>query len=156
MVKTLKISSADPNQTTALGKSIAQHLRSRDVILLEGQIGGGKTHFARSVILALLDEPEGVPSPTFTLVQTYHTQPCEIWHCDLYRLSHPDEVFELGLVDAFSESICLIEWPDRLGDLRPNSALTIEFAACDVPEHRYITARWTDPRWDFLEGSLDV
>ena len=156
MANSLSINSENPDQTATLARSVAMHLRAGDVILLEGQIGGGKTHFARSVILALLDEPEDVPSPTFTLVQTYETRTAEIWHCDLYRLSHPDEVFELGLVDAFIDAICLVEWPDRLGDLRPASALTLELSANDTPEYRCISASWTNPRWDFLEGVLSV
>jgi tRNA threonylcarbamoyladenosine biosynthesis protein TsaE len=59
------------------------------------------------------------------LVQTYEADDCEIWHADLYRLSHPNEVLELGLEAAFESGICLIEWPDRLGDLVPKTALNI-------------------------------
>jgi len=85
--------------------------------------------FARGFIRAKLGRSEDVPSPTFTLVQTYQTPQEEIWHCDLYRLTHPDEALELGLDDAFETAICLIEWPDRLGDTAPGDALHLSFVA---------------------------
>ncbi len=97
------------------------------MILLEGDIGAGKTHFARSLIQSLLIEPEDVPSPTFTLIQVYDGPECEIWHSDLYRLTDPVEVIELGLEEAFQSAICLIEWPDRLADMAPADALTLRF-----------------------------
>ena len=97
-----------------------------DCILLEGPIGAGKSHFARSLILALLPVPEDVPSPTFTLVQSYVVGSEEIWHCDLYRLSTSSEALELGLDAAMETAICLVEWPDRL-DHKPDTALTLRF-----------------------------
>ena len=97
------------------------------MILLDGQIGAGKTHFARALIQSLLPVPEDVPSPTYTLVQVYPGPGFEIWHADLYRLSGPDEVHELGLEDAFETALCLIEWPERLGHLTPKSALSVTF-----------------------------
>ena len=77
----------------------------------------------------MLGEAEDVPSPTFTLVQVYQDAGVEIWHADLYRLTHPDEVWELGLDQAFETAICLVEWPDRLGNHRPEGALTIRLEA---------------------------
>lgn len=118
--------------TTALAQRIAPLLRAGDALLLSGHIGAGKSFFARSLIRARLGNPaEDVPSPSFTLVQTYQADGAEIWHCDLYRLSSPQEVFELGLDEAFMQAICLIEWPDRLGDLAPADALFLNFAAND-------------------------
>lgn len=119
----------DADATARLGQRMAQLVRPGDVLLLEGQIGAGKTHFARSLIqtrLAALDRSEDIPSPTFTLVQVYDAAP-EIWHADLYRLTHPDEAIELGLEEAFDTAICLIEWPDRLGPLTPPRALHLRF-----------------------------
>ena len=67
-----------------------------------------------------------VPSPTYTLVQTYDMPDFELWHCDMYRLEKPEDGYELGLIDAFEEALCLIEWPDKLGDLIPEDALSID------------------------------
>ena len=115
----------DADATTALAQSISPLLQAGDVLLLEGEIGAGKTHFARALIQSFVSED--VPSPTFTLVQTYLAPDFEIWHADLYRLSHPDEAIELGLTEAFESAVCLVEWPDKLGDDQPKAALTLQF-----------------------------
>lgn len=112
---------ADAEDTARLGRWFADRLRAGDCLLLEGAIGAGKSHFARAFIQERLGRAEDVPSPTFTLVQTYQAD-VEIWHADLYRLTHPDEVLELGLEAAFDSGICLIEWPDRLGRFAPKGA----------------------------------
>jgi len=119
----------DEADTAAFATRIAPLLRPGDTILLEGAIGAGKSAFSRALIRARLGRMEDVPSPTFTLVQTYEDPAGDIWHCDLYRLTHPDEAFELGLDDAFATAICLIEWPDRLGSDTPKGALRLTFSA---------------------------
>lgn len=111
-------------ETAALGARLAGLARPGDCILLEGAIGAGKSHLARAFIRARLGRQEEVPSPTFTLVQVYDAG-VEIWHADLYRLSHPDEVWELGLDEAFDRAITLVEWPDRLGGHLPPNALRL-------------------------------
>ncbi|TXI01245.1 MAG: tRNA (adenosine(37)-N6)-threonylcarbamoyltransferase complex ATPase subunit type 1 TsaE [Pseudorhodobacter sp.] len=118
---------ADADATAALGQWFAPRLRAGDTLLLEGAIGAGKSHFARALIQTRLGRAEDVPSPTFTLVQTYQAD-VELWHADLYRLTHPDEVLELGLEAAFDSAICLIEWPDRLGRHTPTRALRLHFS----------------------------
>lgn len=110
-----------------LAQPLAKALRPGDVIALWGDLGVGKTTFARILIQTLVGDAIDVPSPTFTLVQAYDTSQGEVWHCDLYRLKDPEEVFELGLEDAFHEAICLIEWPERLGDLLPRRRIDITF-----------------------------
>lgn len=135
-----------PTQTAALAVTLGAHFRSGDCLLLSGPIGAGKSHFARSLIQSLLPAPEDVPSPTFTLVQTYDAD-VEIWHADLYRLTDPNEVDELGLTEAFDTALCLIEWPDRLGDLAPPNALSLKFDTTTNPETRNLTISWTAPRW---------
>lgn len=127
----IQLSLPNESDTRTLAERIAPLLQKGDVLLLDGPIGAGKSAFCRALIRARLGRMEDVPSPTFTLVQTYEDAAGDIWHCDLYRLTHPDEIFELGLEEAFSDAICLIEWPDRLGDATPPDALRLHFAAHD-------------------------
>jgi tRNA threonylcarbamoyl adenosine modification protein YjeE len=133
-----------PDATAALARRLAPALRPGDVIFLEGPIGAGKTHFARALIGARLEasgRTEDIPSPTFTLVQTYDDGKSEIWHADLYRLSGPGEVIELGLSDAFGDAICLVEWPDRLDPADAPDALRLDFAPLPDAEQRTLTIR---------------
>ena len=125
--QTITFHLADEAATARLGAWLSDHLSGGDCVLLSGPIGAGKSHLARAFIRARLGRMEDVPSPSFTLVQTYDAD-VEIWHADLYRLSHPDDLLELGLDDAFSGAICLIEWPDRLGNLAPETAIRIDLA----------------------------
>ena len=127
-----------PLETKAIALRIRENLQNGDIVLLKGEIGAGKSHFARSLIQAAMDKVEDVPSPTFTLVQTYDTLVGSIWHADLYRLSDQSEVFELGLIDAFGNDIVLIEWPDRLGYLEPQDALTIELVILENDKREVI------------------
>jgi len=118
-----------PDATEALGRRLAGGLRAGDALLLSGPTGAGKSLLARALIRAAQSDagqvPEDVPSPTYTLVQTYRAGPLEIWHADLYRLTSSDELWELGLAEAFDHAACLIEWPDRLGPDRPQAAVEI-------------------------------
>ncbi|MGD9864941.1 MAG: tRNA (adenosine(37)-N6)-threonylcarbamoyltransferase complex ATPase subunit type 1 TsaE [Pseudodonghicola sp.] len=139
---------SSPEATARLATRLGALLRPGDCLLLDGPIGAGKTHFARALIQSLLDIPEDVPSPTFTLVQTYDSPRGEIWHADLYRLTDPGEVEELGLAQAMEEAICLIEWPDRLGDLAPVTALRLSFATQEDSEtSRALRLDWRDAGW---------
>jgi tRNA threonylcarbamoyladenosine biosynthesis protein TsaE len=145
----------NPDQTCALAQRLGAVLASGDVLLLSGEIGAGKTHFARCLIQSRLRVPEDVPSPTFTLVQTYDTDRGEIWHADLYRLGDPDHCVELGLTEAFETAISLIEWPDRLADLTPDDALALDFTPGGTEDSRTITLSWTAPRWsDIVSQAL--
>lgn len=135
----IRLKLADEDATTRLAEHLASILRPGDTVLLSGPIGAGKTHLARALIQARLGSKEDVPSPTFTLVQTYGPPEDEIWHADLYRLSHPDEVWELGLDEAFAASICLIEWPERLGSHVPDLALHIGLNVADEGRAAIIT-----------------
>jgi tRNA threonylcarbamoyladenosine biosynthesis protein TsaE len=126
--------------TANLAQRMAEIVAPGDTLLLSGEIGAGKSAFSRALIRARLGRMEDVPSPTFTLVQTYDDPKGDIWHCDLYRLTHPDEIFELGLDEAFATAICLIEWPDRLGTDAPATALRMEFTAGETTHSVKITA----------------
>ena len=143
----LSLSSSSPDRTAAFAALLAPVLSGGDVILLSGDVGAGKTHFARSLIRSLLGRAEDVPSPTFTLVQTYPADICDIWHADLYRLTSTQEIEELGLTDAFETDICLVEWPDRLGPLAPGDALCLFLETSAAEEARHVTATWDDPKW---------
>jgi tRNA threonylcarbamoyladenosine biosynthesis protein TsaE len=146
-----------PQETQALAQDIAPLLACGDTILFEGDIGAGKSLFCRALIharMAQLDQYEDVPSPTYTIVQTYDVGDTEIWHSDLYRLMDVSEITELGLEEAFETAICLVEWPDRLGDLAPGSALLVNIEMNEVEGHRKIVFSWTDPRWKKLNDTL--
>ena len=147
---------ADPDATTRLAQAFAPVLRAGDVLLLDGDIGAGKSHFARSLIQTILGRAEDVPSPTFTLVQTYDGPVCEIWHSDLYRLSAVEEVEELGLLDAFDTAICLVEWPDRLQEEAPDTALRLTLTTPENGEGRNVTFDHSTRRWDAVLRGLDV
>jgi tRNA threonylcarbamoyladenosine biosynthesis protein TsaE len=95
-----------------------------DVIALIGDLGAGKTAFARGFIAACGGDGE-VPSPTFTLVQLYEFPAGDVYHFDLYRIENSEEIFELGIEDAMSDGISLIEWPDRLGAYLPFERLDV-------------------------------
>ena len=148
----------DPDATDALGHALADLLRPGDSVLLSGPIGAGKSHLARAIIRSKLERagapPEDIPSPTYTLVQTYEAGGSEIWHADLYRLTSADEVFELGLDTAFETAICLIEWPDRLGDLAPPDALVIELSSDLAVDGRRAVLRSGSNRWQSALRSL--
>lgn len=121
---------ADLGATRALGRRLAVLLAPGDIVALRGPLGAGKTALARFVIGALCERygvpaPDEVPSPTYTLVQTYEAGAVAVWHFDLYRLERPEDAEELAIFDAFACAISLIEWPERLGALLPPDHLEI-------------------------------
>ena len=122
----------DETATDRLGSVIAAMLKPGDTILLDGEIGAGKSHLARAAIQAMYRTaglaPVEVSSPTYTIVQTYDLPNASVWHADLYRLADGSETHELGLDDAFGVDIVMIEWPDRLFEA-PSDALQISLAS---------------------------
>ena len=145
----LEFSLDTPEATADLARRIAPRLAPGDVLLLEGPIGAGKTHFARALIkarMAAAGYDEDVPSPTFTLVQTYDVDGASILHADLYRLHDAHDAVELGLEDGFAEAICLVEWPDRLGTV-PDGAITLVFGRGAGPDARQLRITSGQARW---------
>ena len=117
----------DETELAALAGRIAPLLKTGDLVTLVGDLGAGKTAFARALINSLSPLPEEVPSPTFTLVQTYDLPQISVWHFDLYRLGEKAmDILELGWDDARYEGVCLVEWPERLGSLLPRDRLEIK------------------------------
>jgi tRNA threonylcarbamoyladenosine biosynthesis protein TsaE len=111
--------------TEHLGAALAPLLRPGDAILLDGVLGAGKTAFVRALLRAACADPAlDVPSPTFTLVQTYTAPNLILHHFDLWRLDGPAALEELGWDEA-RQDVVLVEWPDRLGPLRPAEALAV-------------------------------
>jgi len=122
--------------TQKLAHTLASFLKKRDILALTGDLGAGKTTFARFLIQTLMKSPTVIPSPTFTLVQTYEAENFEIWHFDLYRLKIPEEIFELGIEEAFTKGLTLIEWPEKMEPYFPQAGLKIKFELVD--EHRHV------------------
>ncbi|SBW12090.1 conserved hypothetical protein [uncultured Alphaproteobacteria bacterium] len=133
-----RLTLADAGETAALAARLAELVGAGDVVALWGDLGVGKTAFARGLIHAAGDPEEEVPSPTFTLVQIYEGGGTPVWHFDLYRLTGPEDIWELGFDDALEEAVSLIEWPERLGRQLPLRRLDVELAF--APE-RGATAR---------------
>lgn len=128
----------DETATEILAGRLAAIARRGDVIALDGDLGTGKTVFARAFIGAL-GGTEEVPSPTFTLVQIYELAAAAVFHFDLYRLADPEEAYELGIEEAFADGISLIEWPDRLGGLLPATHLHLRlFHEADAGARRAV------------------
>jgi tRNA threonylcarbamoyladenosine biosynthesis protein TsaE len=126
----------DEAATRRLGQRLARLARRGDVFALAGEVGCGKTTLARAFIRALAGADEDVPSPTFTLAQSYDYEGGTIWHFDLYRLEKAEDALELGIEEAFAEGISLIEWPERLGPWLPADRLTVALAAGAGPTSR--------------------
>lgn len=133
---------ADMNR---LAEMLADISRPADIFLLEGGLGAGKTSFARAFLRRLAQDPDmTVPSPTYTLLQTYDLPKAHATHLDLYRLSEDAEIEELGLEEALAEkAILLVEWPDRadgyFGTLPETLRLAIMPADGNNPESRLVT-----------------
>ena len=117
--------STSEQDTVILAKNIAKIAEKGDVFALFGTLGMGKSVFARAFIQSFIGEQE-VPSPTFTLLQTYDAPDFEIYHFDLYRLKSEEEIFELGMEEALYEGVCLIEWPEKMKNYLPKNVFNID------------------------------
>lgn len=119
-----KFALSNAEETERLGQCLATILQAGDVVALDGDLGAGKTTLSRGLIRALCSNSTEVPSPTYTLVQTYESESFLIWHFDLYRLQEPDEIFELGWTET-ATGVALVEWPERAGAHLPKNHLKV-------------------------------
>lgn len=126
------------SELESMASELVRTLKKSDVVYLIGDLGAGKTTFVRAAIQSLLGNHEPVPSPTFTLVQTYDTY-IPIWHYDLYRINDPEEVLELGLDEAFSQGITFIEWPQQMGNVYAPNHYTVKIDTTQASEQRKVT-----------------
>ncbi len=125
--------------TEALGRRIAARLDRGDAVALVGDLGAGKTTLARAILRAM-GVDENVPSPTFTLVQTYETARFPVRHFDLYRVQHIGELDELGFDEALDEGAALIEWPECAAPRLPESTLHVALTITgDGNRHAYLS-----------------
>jgi len=139
---------ADETATAELGSRIARGLRPGDAVLLKGELGAGKTTLARAILRALGVEGH-VPSPTFTLVQSYQTRDLALFHFDLYRIENPRELTELGMDDALEDGAVLVEWPERGFPVRlATDALTVTLTQAGESAREARVAG--PPRWQSL------
>lgn len=115
---------SDEQATARVAAQLGQSLKAGDFVALYGDLGAGKTAFARALIQSLNPAESEVPSPTFTLVQTYDSPQGPISHFDLYRLGSPEDVLELGF-EEMAKGILLVEWPERLGRLLPQKRFEV-------------------------------
>lgn len=142
----LRLTLGDHAATAKLGRWLATQLRTGDVVGLEGDVGAGKSTLARACLQHLAGTAIEVPSPTFTLIQSYGYPALEVWHVDLYRLTHGDDVRELGLEEATIEAALLIEWPDRLSVQSLRDRLTIRLDWASAGDSR-TAALYAGPTW---------
>jgi tRNA threonylcarbamoyl adenosine modification protein YjeE len=136
----------DDAATAALGAQLAGLLRPGDLVLLEGDLGAGKTALARSIIRGLTGEPQlEVPSPSYALVQPYESDGVPVLHADLYRIGSEAEIDELGLFDR-AEAIVLVEWPERAPGLAARADLVVRLAVPAGGAGREAEIRFSDAR----------
>jgi len=138
MSDTVNVFAPEDADTARIGAVVARHLRPGDLVLFEGDLGAGKSALARAIIRTRLDAPDlDVPSPTFLLVLPYANGREQMMHADLYRLSHPDEIEELGLFDD-AAAMVLVEWPERAPDLADRADWRIFLAMPPGGEGRHM------------------
>ena len=113
------------NATQEIGKKLSHLAQIGDVFCLFGTLGMGKSVLARAFVQELCGNTE-VPSPTFTLLQTYEAPDFDIYHFDLYRIKSPDEIFEIGVEDAIYSGVSLIEWPEKMSPYLPRDVIKLE------------------------------
>mgnify|MGYP005627870997 FL=1 len=144
------------DDTVRFAEQVWQHAKRNDVIAMWGDLGVGKTAFVRGFIRAATTATEEVPSPTFTLLQTYDSGLGTIHHFDLYRIEHEDEVLELGIDDAFADGVSLIEWPGNMGRWLPHKRLDLTLETLGDSGARMAKLSSDDPDWQARLAGMDL
>jgi hypothetical protein len=140
MTETVLLPDLDESSLRVLAELLALVVRPGDTIVLKGDLGAGKTTFARALIRAVLDDPAAeIPSPTFTLVQVYEAARFPVAHFDLYRLGSSDDLAELGWDESLARSVALVEWPERAGSFLPGSRLEVHLGEARTPDNRNVS-----------------
>ena len=129
-------------ETRALGKRLAERLQPGDVLLLEGDLGAGKSELTRG-IAAGLGVTETVTSPSFTILNVYESGRCPLYHFDWYRLESSEELYELGMDEYLGgDGIAVVEWPGRCPDAVPEGAVRIRMTAAGENERMIESEEW--------------
>jgi tRNA threonylcarbamoyladenosine biosynthesis protein TsaE len=118
-------------ESRAFARKLAANILPGNVIAFSGDLGVGKSFFCREIIKFLCGEDTKVISPTFNLLQTYEATDFSIYHYDLYRLEYASEIYELGIEEALSDNVILMEWPEIAAPLLPNDTIYIQIEAID-------------------------
>lgn len=136
----MEIICKNEKQTAKFAKKFASLLKGGEIILLIGDLGAGKTTFTKSLAKALKIK-EHITSPTFTIVNEYHSGKLGLYHFDMYRIEDISEVVELGLNEYFSSNyVCVIEWPERIGNLIPKKHIKIEIKKLGETERKFLVS----------------
>ena len=125
-MKTIEINSTSPNTTIEIAKKLASYLNNKDIVILTGELGAGKTKFVEG-FLSYFNLQDEISSPTFNIVNEYTTPKHNIYHFDVYRLEDIDEFYAIGGEEYFEKGICLIEWGEIIQDALPNDYIKISF-----------------------------
>ena len=151
----MRMISHSPDETLAIGASFAEKAVPGQILALKGDLGAGKIVFAKGFAKGLgIDDV--VNSPTFTILQVYESGRLPFYHFDMYRLGEPEELEQLGYEEYFfSDGVCLVEWPEMIGELLPEDALTVEIRRGEDPDERVIEARMPEEDPDAEPGEED-
>ena len=140
--------------TAEIGRAAAKALAQGDLVAVSGTLGAGKSELCRAIVRALMqDAGLEVPSPSYTLVNVYEHQDFQIWHADLYRIGDESELLEIGLEDAVTDSVVLLEWPQRWADL-PERHAKIDIQVTGADERR-LDVTFAGGGWERLIGRLE-
>lgn len=136
-----EVTSHSPEETITLGEEFASELMAGDVVCLKGELGAGKTHFAKGIAKALGITPDEVHSPTFTLINEYMGD-MSLYHFDCYRMESPREALEIGAEEYFyGKGVSVIEWPERIAPLIPAEAIWVSIEAPDKETRKFVISK---------------